>query len=81
MASLPRGKETAGGHDEGGEKEGRTEVLAEEKDGEQRADEWCQSIIGAGAGGTDSALGVGVEIDTQTLRHEAQEQQDKHVLP
>ena len=56
-------------------------MLAEEKDGEQRADEWCQSIIGAGAGGTDSALGVGVEIDTQTLRHEAQEQQDKHVLP
>ena len=79
--SLSRGEEAAGGHDEGGEEEGRREVLAEEKDGEQRADEWCEGVVGAGAGGTDRAPGVGVEIDTQTIRHKAQEQQDKHLLP
>ena len=56
-------------------------MLAEEKDGEQRADEWCEGVVGAGAGGTDRAPGIGVEIDTQTVRHKAQEQQDKHVLP
>ena len=59
----------------------RVYLLAEEKDGEQRTDEWCESVVGAGAGGTNRALGVGVEIDTQTVRHKAQEQQDKHVLP
>ena len=79
-SNLPCSKETSGRHDEGGE-EGWREVLAEEKDGEQRTDEWRQRIIGAGAGGTDRALGIGVEIDTQTVRHKAQEQQDKHVLP
>ena len=78
---LPPREEAAGGHDEGGEEEGRAEWFAEEKDGEQRADEWCEGIVGAGAGGTDRALGIGVEIDTQTVRHKAQEQQDKHVLP
>ena len=74
-------EEAAGRHDEGGEEEGWREVLAEEKDGEQRTDEWREGIVSAGAGATDRALGVGVEIDTQTVRHKVQEQQDKHVLP
>jgi hypothetical protein len=39
LTSLLRGEETAGSHDEGGEEEGWREVLAEEKDGEQRTDE------------------------------------------
>lgn len=60
--SLSRGEEATGGHDEGGEEEGWREVLAEEKDGEQRTDEWCEGVVGAGAGGTDRALGVGVEL-------------------
>lgn len=32
-----------------GEEEGWREVLAEEKDGEQRTDEWCEGVVGAGA--------------------------------
>ena len=79
--SLSRGEDASAGHDEGGEEEGWREVLAEEKDGEQRADKWCEGVVGAGASGTDYALGIGVEIDTQTVRHKAQEQQDKHLLP
>ena len=59
----------------------RVYLFAKEKDGEQCTDEWCKRVVSAGAGGTDRALGVGVEIDTQTVRHKAQEQQDKHVLP
>ena len=81
LSYLPRGEETAGCHDEGGEEKGWCEVLAEEKDGEQHTDEWREGVVDAGVGGTDRALGVGVEIDTQTVRHKAQEQQDKHVLP
>ena len=60
--SLSRGEEATGGHDEGGEEEGWREVLAEEKDGEQRTDEWCEGVVGAGAGGTNRAPGVGVEL-------------------
>ena len=56
-------------------------MLAEEKDGEQRTDEWREGVVSACAGGTDRAPGVGVEIDTQTVRHKAQEQQNKHLLP
>ena len=81
LSYLPRGEEAAGDHDDGGEAEGWTEVLAEEKDGEQRTDEWREGVVSAGASGTDCALGIGVEIDTQTVRHKAQEQQDKHLLP
>ncbi len=60
--SLSRGEVATGGHNKGGEEEGWREVFAEEKDGEQRTDEWCEGVVGAGAGCTDRALGVGVEL-------------------
>ena len=72
--SLSRGEEAADCHDEGGEEKGWREVLAEEKDGEQRADEWREGIVDIGADGTDRALGIGVEIDTLTRRHKSRRQ-------
>ena len=44
LVSLSRGKETADGHDEGGEEEGWREVLAKEKNGEQHTDEWREGV-------------------------------------
>ena len=39
-----------------------------------------QGVVGAGAGGADGALGVGVAVDTQAVGHKAEQQQDGDVF-
>ena len=66
------GRPAAGGHDGGGDEEKRGQWLAEQEERQGGTDEGGRGIVGAGAGGADGALGVGVAVDAQPVGHEAE---------
>jgi len=45
-----------------------------------RRHEGGQGVVGAGAGGADGALGVGVAVDAKSVGHETEQQQDGNVF-
>ena len=67
-------------HHGGGDEEEGSQRLAEQQEGQGGADEGGQGVVGAGAGGADGALGVGVAVDAQAVGHEAEQQKDGDVF-
>ena len=70
----------AGGHHCGGDEEEGRQRLAEQQERQGGTDEGGQCVVGAGAGGADGALGVGVAVDAQAVGHETEQQQDGDVF-
>ena len=70
------GQPAAGGHHGGGDEEEGRKRLAEQQERQGGTDEGGQGVVGAGAGGADGALGVGITVDAQTVGHETEQQQD-----
>ena len=64
----------------GGDEEEGCQRLAEQQERQGGADEGGQGVVGAGAGGADGALGVGVAVDAQAVGHKAEQQQDGDVF-
>ena len=64
----------ARGHDYQSDEKQNTGNLPEDDKGQQHADEGRDGIVGAGLRRTEIPLRVHIEVDAQTVGHEAQQQ-------